>query len=87
MSQEPESKFSSFLAARRQPASDATPVQERTRPTGKRRDPAFEQVTAYIRKATHRSVKLALLKEGNDRQFSDLVEELLATWLGSNQHT
>jgi len=51
------------------------------RPTGKRGHPDFEQVTAYIRKDTHHQVKLALLRELKGQQFSDLVEELLSTWL------
>ncbi len=51
------------------------------RPPGKRTHPDFEQVTAYIRKDTHHGVKLALLQEGKGRQFSELVEDLLAGWL------
>ena len=53
----------------------------RGRPSGKRTDPDFAQVTAYIRKATHHGVKLRLLQEGQGREFSELVEELLAGWL------
>lgn len=53
----------------------------RGRPPGKRTDPDFAQVTAYIRKTTHRGVKLRLLQEGQGREFSELVEELLAGWL------
>ena len=48
------------------------------RPPGKRSDPDFEQVTAYIRKHTHQGVKIALLKEGRGQEFSELVEGLLA---------
>ncbi len=59
----------------------SAPTGDYTRPPGKRRNPDFEQVTAYIRKETHHQVKLALLWELKDRQFSDLVEELLSTWL------
>ena len=55
------------------------------RPLGKRRHPEFEQVTAYIRKGTHHQVKLALLRELKGRQFSDLVEDLLSTWLKSRR--
>lgn len=51
------------------------------RPRGKRSDPAFEQITAYIRKDTHRQVKLALLQAGEDQEFSELVEDLLTQWL------
>ena len=50
------------------------------RPPGKRSDPGFEQVTAYIRKETHQAVKIELLKSGR-QEFSELVEGLLQQWL------
>ena len=53
----------------------------RGRPAGKRTDPDYAQVTAYIRKGTHHGVKLLLLQEGQGREFSELVEELLSSWL------
>lgn len=53
----------------------------RGRPKGKRSDPAFEQVTAYIRKDTYLQTKMALLQEGSTRDFSQLVEELLYAYL------
>lgn len=58
------------------------PVGEakRGRPRGKRSSDDFVQVTAYIEKETHRAVKMALLREGEGREFSELVEELLAGW-------
>ena len=47
---------------------------------GKRSDPAYEQVTAYIRKETYRQVKMRLLaQDGGD--FSTLMQELLEAWL------
>ena len=55
--------------------------QGKGRPPGKRSDPDFEQVTAYIRKHTHQGVKIALLQEGKGQEFSELVEGLLARWL------
>ena len=66
--------------ARKTPAATAQPKQV-GRPPGKRSDPAFEQITAYIRKNTHQQTKIALLEEGKGQQFSDLVETLLAKWL------
>jgi hypothetical protein len=51
------------------------------RPKGKRSDPNFEQVTAYIQSITYTSVKIELLKEGQKREFSELVQELLEDWL------
>ena len=63
----------------------AAPVEpkRRGRPPGKRSDPDFEQITAYIRRDTHHSVKVALLQEGKGQEFSELMESLLAKWLKS----
>jgi hypothetical protein len=55
--------------------------RRRGRPRAKRSDPDFGQITAYIRKRTHRDVKLALLQDGEGKEFSELVEELLNSWL------
>jgi hypothetical protein len=55
------------------------------RPRGKRSDPEFVQTTAHIRRETHRAVKIALLQEGQGREFSELVEELLGNWLRSQK--
>jgi hypothetical protein len=59
-----------------------TPRQEPKRlgrPPGKR-DPAFQPVTAWIRKSTYQSVRERLFREGR-REFSLLVEDLLQNWL------
>lgn len=65
--------------------SDAAPTgatsRRRGRPAGKRSDPDFDQVTAYIRRQTYRDVRIALLSDGRGQEFSELVEELLAGWL------
>ena len=65
------------------PASLVMPPKQRGRgrPRGKRSDPDFEQVTAYILKHTHQGVKLALLQESKGQEFSELVEDLLTKWL------
>ncbi|MEP0920078.1 hypothetical protein NC981_25115 [Leptolyngbya sp. DQ-M1] len=55
------------------------------RPKGKRSDPDYEQVTAYIRKDTHRDIKIALLQEGQGREFSELVQELLDGFLSTQK--
>ncbi len=57
------------------------PYLRRGRPAGKRTDPEYSQVTAYIRKSTHHAVKVRLLQQGEGREFSELVEELLSDWL------
>lgn len=71
--------------ARRASVSSALPegeVPARGRPrNGKRSDPAYTQITAYILKKTHQDVKVALLREGKGRELSEVVEECLAAWL------
>lgn len=49
------------------------------RPAAKRSDPAYCQVSAYIRRATLKATKLKLLEDG--REFSELLEDLLAAWV------
>ena len=82
------SKFAGVLKAaksdERVVETEVRPVAlttSRGRPKGKRSDPAFEQVTAYIRKETYRQTKLALLNANDSRDFSQLVEELLGAYL------
>jgi len=38
-------------------------------------------VTAYIRRETYRNIKIKLLQEGSDREFSELLEDLLTEYL------
>jgi len=65
------------------PAPDPQP-RKRGRPaSGKRSDPAYAQVGAYIRRATYHDVQVALLHETPRREFSELVQTLLEEWLGS----
>jgi hypothetical protein len=62
-------------AAKNGDVSDAKPLAKST-------DPAFTKFTTYVRKATHRAVKMRMV--GEDRELSDLVEELLSDWLKEN---
>jgi hypothetical protein len=57
------------------------------RPKGKRSNPDYEQVTAYIRKGTYKATKRALLDDASERQFSELVQELLEQWLQQDQNS
>ena len=56
-------------------------AKRRGRPPAKHSDPDFVQATAYIRKETHRGVKIELLRSDPPIEFSELVEQLLADWL------
>jgi hypothetical protein len=66
--------------------NDATPqvreAPKRGRPVGgKRGNPEYEQVTAYIPKELYKRVKIRLLETTDDAHFSDLVEHLLTNWV------
>jgi hypothetical protein len=50
---------------------------------GKRRDPAYRQISTYVRSDLYRSVKRELLMD--ERDFSDLMDELLAEWVSRQQ--
>lgn len=57
------------------------PVVEDVSPPklGKRSDPAYRQISTYVRSDLYRSVKRELLME--ERDFSDLMDEVLSEWL------
>lgn len=90
----PQSKFTAILERKRdgeaeekealqQPVSSPTAGRKGPgRPAGKRTNPDYAQVTAYIPKSLHEDVKIALIKEGG-KEFSTLVEELLSEWMRS----
>jgi hypothetical protein len=74
------------LQSRSADQSQIEPPPKRGRPKAKRSDPNYEQVTAYIRKDTHTIVKIELLKsaqDGQKREFSELIQDLLEQWLES----
>jgi hypothetical protein len=51
------------------------------RPKGKRSNPDYTQVTAYIRQETYKDIRVLLLQKGDGQEFSELVEELLSEYL------
>ncbi len=65
------------------PPSPASPPQaKRGRPAGgKRTNPEYEQVAAYIPKALYKQVRIRLMQMEPEGQFSDLIEVLLTRWM------
>jgi hypothetical protein len=65
-----------------------TPPPERknddAKPLGKSRDEHFTQTSIYIKRDTQIGIKSKLLTDKKKRDFSDLVEELLSSWLNKN---
>lgn len=64
-------------------ASPAPPASGRPvgRPRGKRSNPDYEQISAYLRRDTYRAAKIKLLQRGDERDISEVLEELLAAWV------
>lgn len=81
LSEQPEMPPGGHKKARKlRKVEDQAPAQ-RGRPRAKHSDPTFQQVTAYVRKDTYKAVKIALLQQDAEQEFSELVEILLADWL------
>ena len=59
-------------------AKAAKPNKERA--MGKSRNPDFQKLTVYIREKTRKAVAIQLLQEGQGREVSELVEDLLDGW-------
>ncbi len=54
------------------------------KPLGKSRNGSFVQTSIYIKRDTQIGIKSKLLTDKKKRDFSDLVEELLSSWLNKN---
>jgi len=54
------------------------PKNAKSRAIGKRSDPDYTQITAYIKKETHENVMRKIYKR---QELSELLEELLADWM------
>jgi hypothetical protein len=81
---ETPSKYAELLHNRQadsEPEATAEANLKRGRPggRGKRLNPDYSQVTAYIPTVLHGETKINLIRNGN-REFSDLIAELLAAW-------
>ncbi len=60
------------------PVTTSPPKKRKS--TGKRTDPTYKQVGAYIKKDTYLQIQKLLLDKP-DKDFSDLVQELLSDYL------
>ncbi len=91
-----KSKFDAVLGQRRTAPSEQEDSTEpavetakainrgRGRPPGKRTNPDYQQVTIYIPRALHDQAKIALIQEGR-KEFSELIGDLLASWIREHQ--
>lgn len=61
-----------------QPEVVAAQKNGKLKTPGKRSDPSYTQITAYIKKDTHENVMREIYKR---QEFSELIEELLTDWM------
>ena len=73
------------IAASSSEAVQTPTAKKMGRPSGKRSDPKYTQVTAYIQGQTYRDVKVALLMGQEPQEFSELIEDLLSQWLSTQK--
>ncbi len=73
--QQPEPRPAAPVAAAPVPAKRGRPA------TGKRNDPRYEQVAAYVPKELYKRVRIHLMELEPEGEFSALVEYLLTVWL------
>ena len=80
-----KNKFAELLGEVGLPAGTDPEPEIATAPPkiGKRSDPAYRQISTYVRSDLYRNVKRELLME--ERDFSDLMDELLTVWVSSRQ--
>jgi len=67
------------------PVDQSSEAPKKRKSSGKRTDPSYKQVGAYVKKDTYLQIQKLLLDKP-DKDFSDLVQELLSTYL-DNQLT
>lgn len=75
--QKPKVKTASKTVASPPPARQPLPDKR----TAKSKHSDYVQTSIYIKKQTQTAVKKALLDDTNNKDFSDLVEELLSGWV------
>jgi len=90
------SKFSGVLARlkdappeERVALPSPPPLRQETarigRPPGKRSDPDWSPRTILMNRYTHKSVQRILLDTDDERDLSELIDELLRSWI--DKHT
>ena len=80
-----KNKFADLLGevGLRHPGQGGVEAEPPVARVGKRSNPAYRQISTYVRSDLYRSVKRELLME--ERDFSDLMDELLADWMSRRQ--
>lgn len=72
--------FSDLNRQRKKPAKQDNPPEESTK-RGKRSRDGYSQRSLWLPDELVRKAKAKLILEENEKDFSDLVAELLGTWV------
>lgn len=72
--------FAKLGQSQQEKTAQTQPTKTTTRATGKRSNPDYVQVGAYIKRSTDKAVK-RLLIDNDEMDFSELVESLLLQWI------
>lgn len=73
-----QNRFADLLGARDTTEPEHAPAAPLR---GKRSNTDYVQISALVRKDTHKKVKAALILDDASGDFSDLLEQLLQEWL------
>lgn len=85
VSEKSEKAEAASNAAQRSPQLQEEPkITDTPKKIGKSSNNEYTQVLTYIRRDTHRQIKKVLIDDIEERDLSDLVEELLSDWLKKN---
>lgn len=68
-------------AVRPLPPTRAVAKRNRVAGTGKRKNPDYFSLTVYVKKSTHRALKIELAKREDNLEMGDLIDRLLLQWL------
>jgi len=80
------SKAKPKIAGRTTPTPPPVETTESVKQLAKSRDTDYTQTSVYIKKETQTMVKRALLVDTQNRDFSELVEDLILAWAVKNQN-
>ena len=85
-----KNRFSGIVDANRAREAETSPESETpnssensTKRRGKSSHPEFLQVSAYLRKDTHKTARKLLMDDEQRRDLSDLMEQLLQEWIST----
>lgn len=86
------SRFDNFISAARapkpppetSPASEVAPPSEPPSKKSKSSNPEYMRTTVYLPKKLHRQLKSAAANE--EKEISEIVEELVTNWLVSRKN-